>query len=270
MCVTALNAKLSGSAIGGNVLENGNHALSYQFDVENTSGQPNGLILPIPGDVVKLHDTSTYPDYLLKIWDEVQAKDTSPKRSYGKSLTTIVVRVGQYLVLYGKDIEDIKAIILQQPIGYQAEIGEELSDFYKEHYAGENIVVCLFESTAEMSTQPFLVEYTPYNPEYFRFPMMDAHDGSAPQKELVERDHTILFGIENDKDADGKEAKVSIPYAPSFINKSSYIGAQFKKNTQNGDLFVRIAKNHKADKIFNEIQMAWNFEEALAAMKPLN
>lgn len=269
MCVTALNAELSVTTICGNVLENGNHALSYQFDVENTSGRPNGLILPIPGDVVKLHDTSSYPDYLLKIWDEVQEKDTSPKRSHGKSLTTIVERVGQYLVLYGKDIEDIKTTILQQPSEYQAEIGEELSDFYKEHYAGENIVVCLFESTAEMSTQPFLVEYAPYNPEYFRFPMMDAHDGNAPQRGFVGRDHTILFGIENDNDLDGNEAKVSIRHAPSFINNSTYIGAGFKKNTQNGDLFVRVAKNHKPDKVFNEIQMAWTLDEALEAMQPL-
>jgi len=203
MCITVNHAALSKTKILSLPLENGNHFIAYSNSVKNTSGKPNAMILPVPGETTHemFHNTENYKDFLDEIIKKAALNKWEGWKSRGFKSKVILsadfenFQLGMYNIGLTKDFNDVQTFIQSQPEEKRPEVSESLQNFFKEKYAGWSFVVCLFDNNKTIDAQPIAFEYKPFGGNrLIYFPTMDAHDGQAPEVGgMVDVDHTFIY-----------------------------------------------------------------------------
>lgn len=205
MCITAGFAELENTRQGYLVDHvTKRHHIFYANYVRNLSDGPNCMILPIPGEVLELHDTTQFNEFL----DEsISSTNPIPKARgmTGGDKGIQFVEVGAYMCLIarGADVDEIKKALDRLPTNKRPEISADLLEWYLNFYGEKlNLVLCCFDSNELTEAQPMWVEFIPNHFEIAFFIGADAHDGGIPQiGENVDRDIEMVFachGIENE------------------------------------------------------------------------
>jgi len=247
MCITVNTAKLSKTKIISMPVGNDNHFISYSNNVKNLSGEPNAMILPIPGKSKRewFFDTTEYNGFL----DEIISKSSLEKDYYGirsrsalsKSKSLDFFELGNYKVVLADSWSKLISFIKQLPLNMQPKIKDDLSNFFQKEYASCSFVLCLFDSNKIIESQPIAFEYTPNDFNVLFFPTMDSHDGNPPKKhELIETDHTFIYehtGAQNENMFQ-KTVKLNSK-VPLFLKERKYRFFESKsKNVKNADTLI--------------------------------
>lgn len=249
MCITVNHAKLAKTKILSIPVGNGNHFMAYSNSVRNTSGQPNAMILPIPGKTKKewFYDTTKYKEFLEEIVDNSKLdEDYYGIHSKGISkgiLSAERFQVGNYDVVLSNSMEDLKSYIDSIDENKKPKLNEELVNFFTKTYPNCSFAVCMFDSDKTIDAQPIALEYTPNNPYELFFPTVDSHDGKAPNlTEMVSTDHTFIY--EHNGKQDGQLVKESTKLnsdVPDFLKNRKYRFFNSRSNREiNGDTFMSI------------------------------
>jgi hypothetical protein len=202
MCVTLGPAKLSKTLIyagesrhplDGRYI----HVLAYQNRALNQAGRANAMVLPLPSKAAMSSSNaiglSGYKDILKDLAKPIQSMSQvrEARRSLTKSVE--VFDVGSYSVVLASRAEDAVAAISQLPSDKQPQLNREIFTTYSKWYSGWPVAICCWNGKVE--PEPLLWWYEPVDPRKLFFPMVDAHDGKAPNLGRdVRRDHTILVG----------------------------------------------------------------------------
>lgn len=254
MCITVNTAVLTGTKIMSLHLDNGRHFIAYSNKVNNTSGKPNSMILPVPGVLKKewFHNTEKYKDFM----DDI-IKNTTDEHytgmlsrgilSKGISLSFDSFNLGMYKVGIAPSYNGIQEYINTLPKDERPSISEELSEFFKNKYAGWSFVVCAFAGDKKMESQPIAFEYDPFGPSLIYFPTMDAHNGGAPKMgENVDVDHTFIYehlGKQREdlymKDYSPFKNKEEKPEYPDFLKNRKYRFKELRGMAKNGDTYIK-------------------------------
>lgn len=247
MCITVNTAKLSKTKIISIPVGNQNHFIAYSNNVKNLSGEPNAMILPIPGKTKKewFYNTSDYKDFM----DEIISKSDLKEDYYGirsrgvlsKSKSLEFFELGNYKVVLAENFKKLIAFINQLPEKNRPKIKKELSDFFQKEYASCSFVLCMFDSDKTIDAQPIAFEYTPNDFNVLFFPTMDSHDGGAPKKhDLVETDHTFIYEHVGTQKEDMFQKTVKLnSKVPLFLKERKYRFVESKqKNVKNADTLL--------------------------------
>jgi len=259
MCITSAKAKLSKTRIMSMALDNGRHLLSYSNKAKNLSGKVNSMILPVPGKVNRdwFHNTTDYNDFLGDIEDQAYIEQF---RSRGMASNGIdrgflsfdEFQVGFYKVVTTDNIEALREHLNTLDESQRPDISDELLDFFKEHYGGWSFVICIFSGDKEMDAQPIMFEYEPVEFNYIYFPMMDGHNGGAPDLTgQVSVDHTLIVdfpGLEEDMVRKVKfEQEV-----PEVLKRRKFVSTKWKQSMRNGDMYVDLGELTRKSKDASE------------------
>ena len=250
MCITVNHAKLAKTKILSLALANGNHFIAYSNRVENLSGKPNAMILPIPGETKPewFHNTETYKDFLDEITEKCAFERYFPMLSM-RSAKGILQKfeLGMYSVGLSNNFEGIQQFLSELPENKRPEVSEELQKFFKEKYAGWSFAICTFDSEKTIDAQPIAFEYKPFAFDLLYFPTMDGHDGKAPEiGDLVNSDHTFIYehtGSVNEtlmQDSVHLNAKV-----PDFLQDRKYRSIYRSGRVKNYDTYINVTKMNK-------------------------
>lgn len=197
MSITSDLAELIGTIIANLVdFENSRHNLFYQNKMQNFSDGGNCMILPIPGKINKLHDTTEYGTFLEDIVKKLTPLSRSMSKGVSKGIT--ISQVGQYTVLQCDSI-DPKAIwreIGKLDSKIRPSINSRLIEWYREFYGPEwQLILACFNNKQELKAQPLWIEYEPFDFSKVFYPGADSHNGEPPLiGKPVHRDHTLLLG----------------------------------------------------------------------------
>lgn len=268
MCIVSKEAKLSKTRIMSMALDNGRHLLSYSNKVENTSGQPNSMILAIPGKVSRewFYDTSKYNKFLEDIENKAYLSYENSQGIYSRGISKGKLatkgfdrfKVGMYDILITDNIDNIYDFTegeehvnendLLKP-EFRPEISEELLSFFRTHYAGWHFVICVFSGTEVMESQPIMFEYEPNHPDWLYFPTMDSHTGGAPKLgELVEIDHTLIYEYPGLRKPVVRNMKFSQD-VPELLKRRNYVstkwGEDYRQKLPNGDMYIHVPSLEK-------------------------
>jgi len=257
MCMTVNKAALSATKILSIKLDNGNHFIAYSNKAKNTSGEPNAMILAIPGTTKPewFHNTEKYRGFLDEITEKARwQEDWNGIRSRGmkgKSLHK-EFQLGMYTIGLADSFDGAEAFINSLPKEKKPQVSEGLRNFLREKYDGWSFAVCCFDSNETIDAQPIAFEYTPFNPDLIYFPTLDAHDGDAPNLlKKVDADHTFIYEhtgkFENEVETDsfGRcSPKYQMKYVrlganvPDFLNNRRYRLSLAEGPIQNGDTYI--------------------------------
>jgi len=239
MCITAASAHLTSTKILSFQKENGEVFLAYQNEVMNESGK-NAMILPIPGKIKTLYDTSKYNTFLdtitlrTKISEEYNYGVLSGRggmtRGMSKSLSIEQKKVGMYNIVYSALMTDLEEVCKLEDV----KITPELLSFFNTHYKNFGFICCLFSSKYKMSAQPIAFDYEPINKEHIFFPTMDSHDGSAPKHTSVRLDHKISTLMNEGKLIEGEKDY------PDFLKNKMFGTYDLHFSDDNGDLYFNL------------------------------
>lgn len=251
MCMTSAKASLSKTKILSVELENGRHSLSYSNSVTNTSGIQNSMILPVPGKLNKkwFKDTAKYSKYLKEIERQAKLSRDESMGIYSRGFDVKGMRskgierfnVGMYDVLISDDIR--KTAERLGALGPQ--ISEELLSFFETQYKGWNFVMCIFEGSEKMDSQPIYFEYEPFNKSWLYFPTMDSHDGGAPNLEAnVSMDHSLMYDYPGLVDRVVHNVDFS-QKVPQKLMRRNYVSTKWDDRIINGDFYLHLPTLHK-------------------------
>ncbi len=252
MCITSRKAHLSQTKILSLPLENGNHFIAYGNSAKNESGKPNAMILPIPGRTKPewFHNTAKYKSFLndivkeatLSNWLGLRSRSLKAKSLKGDSFGSYEkFQLGMYTVGLADSFDGIAAFLVSLSDEERPEIGEELQQFFRNHYKDWSFAVCCFSSNKTIDAQPIAFEYTPIDPNLIYFPTMDAHDGGAPKlDEEVDVDHTFIFEHTGPREKKYAMEHIELDDVPDFLNRKKYRITPIYEFEQNGDTVVRI------------------------------
>lgn len=201
MCITTARAELSKTKIGliADYITRLHH-LFYANNVQNLSDGPNCMILPIPGQIKKLHDTTPYNKFMDELDRAFPPRQmrSSDSRSLSASKSITIEQVGAYTVVRCESIDAnaIQKALETLPENIQPKIGLPLLKWYEEFYGkGHQLILCCFNNKELKQAQPVYVEYVPINFSIGFFPGADSHDGNPPRMgKPVDRDHVLFFG----------------------------------------------------------------------------
>lgn len=251
MCITVKLARLTNTKILSLPLENGRHFIAYSNKVKNTSGEPNAMILPIPGETKQewFDNTESYKGFLEEIADNCDLHENYMgirSRGISKGMGILSAgydhfELGMYTIGLSKDIDALQGFIQSQPEEKRPEISDELLSFFKEKYAGWSFAVCLFGSDKAIDAQPIAFEYVPFDYNLVYFPTIDGHDGKAPDlNDHVLVDHTFLYEHTGPMIGDFYMQKSVTLKAdvPAFLKERRYREQSYQSHLQNGDTFV--------------------------------
>ncbi len=195
MCISVNNARLWGTSIA-NVADFNlhHHHLFYQNKVENLSSTPNAMILPVPGIVQKLHDTSAYGKFLDEVVEQLKPRG----RGMFVSKSVSIEDVGMYTIVRARVIEpaEVESALLSVSSHKRPYMKPSLLGWYRGFY-GKNteLLICCFDSKEATKPQPIWVQYEPHHFSKLFFPGADSHNGEIPNiGGKVERDHHLIFG----------------------------------------------------------------------------
>ena len=260
MCITVNKAALSSTKIMSLTLDNGRQFIAYSNKVDNLSGEPNSMILPIPGVLKQewFHNTEKYNDFMDDIIDNTTDEDYTGIRSRGLKgkfleLSYDSFSVGMYKIGIAASYEGIQQYIDTLPENERPKISNELSEFFKTQYAGWSFVVCAFAGNKKMESQPIAFEYEPLGEAFLYFPTMDAHDGGAPNVgEMISVDHTFIYEHTGEQKEDWEMHSYS-PYKnrnekpeyPEFLKNRKFRCKEFQGKMKNGDTYIKIEEMNK-------------------------
>lgn len=261
MCITVNPASLTKTKILSLPLENGNHFIAYSNVVKNSSGKPNAMILPIPGETNPslFHNTEEYKGFM----DEIVKKSGLDQyygllskglksRSLGDDTTLSFdqFQLGMYNVGLAKNFQGARDFLNSLSEDKRPVVSEKLKQFFEEKYAGWSFAVCVFDGTKAMDSQPIAFEYTPFAQEFLYFPTMDSHDGGAPDlEESVRADHTFIYEHTGTMKK-GKFIKEFITLeesVPGFLQNKKYRNSTLVGHHKNGDTFLHRKKMQDSD-----------------------
>ncbi len=262
MCISSGPAHFSKTKIMTVPVE-GKHFTAYQNNVINESGQPNALILPIPGTTKPEYfvDTTQYNKFLEEIVENMTPKSRGLTLSKGlKSKSFESFELGQYTIGLVKNLTGMLDFLKSVDESKRAKINPELLNFFAETYEGWSFAVCLFSSSKSMAAQPIAYYYEPFYPEALFFPTMDSHDGGAPKVGNVEMDHDFIVPANNHQTTDYFSQSV-----PDFIKNNSYSVIPFHNRSfgeANGDCYIDLQNNNKMSKLFDFAKVYRKLKEA--------
>ena len=234
MCITLKPARLNNTKILSIKLPNGNHFIGYSNKVQNLSGKPNAMVLPIPGTAKPefFYDTTKYKNFLNEIANATKPRSRGLMKGVSsKSLSYDKFEVGMYTVGLS-DSFDGAAFINSLPEEKRPEFSEEMGEFFRVKYKGWSFAVCVFDTTKTIDAQPIAFEYKPFD-DVLYFPTMDSHDGHAPKPERVDTDHVFLF-----EDTINGLNKLTLKGAPDFLQGRAYHQLTSEGYAFNGDTFI--------------------------------
>jgi hypothetical protein len=262
MCITVNHASLAGTKILSIPLENGNHFIAYSNKVQNLSGKPNAMILPIPGETSPelFHDTTKYKDFMSEIikkcgldkYRGILTKSIMRSRSLSDDddLSFDKFDLGMYTVGLAKGFNGVRDFLESLSEEKRPVVSEELKKFFEEKYAGWSFAVCVFDSNKAIDAQPIAFEYKPFENNLIYFPTMDGHDGGAPdENESVRTDHTFIYEHTGTMQRDKfiKEFVSLDAEVPEFLQDKKYRATLLKGHHKNGDTFIDANKMKDSD-----------------------
>jgi hypothetical protein len=244
MCITSASAKLSNTRILSMALDNGRHMLSYSNSATNLSGKKNSMILPIPGTLRKewFYDTRGYNNFLKDIENRAYIGYDESHGIYSRGTLSFNSKsfdrfnLGIYDVLIANDIRNM--VDRLGPTG--PEISEELITFFENHYSGWYFLMCIFEGSEKMDSQPITFEYEPKHPNWLYFPTMDSHDGSAPNlSEKVKMEHSLMYEYPGltDRIVNNMDFTQGVP---EILKRRNYVSTKWDKEYLNGDMYMSL------------------------------
>jgi hypothetical protein len=251
MCITVNEAKLSKTKILSLPIDNGRHFIAYSNKVINTSGKPNAMILPIPGNTKPewFHNTEKYKGFIDEIIDKCQMKKYEGWEERGflskglsDELSFETFELGMYTVGLAKDFSGIREFIDQLPEEKRPEISEELKEFFETQYAGWSFAVCVFGSDKAIDAQPIAFEYEPFAYNLIYFPTVDSHNGKAPNlNDFVDVDHTFIYEHtgEMTKKYYQNSVVLDTPEIPVFLKEKRYRAIDKRGMDKNADTFIK-------------------------------
>lgn len=222
-------------------LKNGNHFTAYENNAENLSKEPNCMILPIPG-VTKPEwfiNTATYNKFLTEIVKNTtpQSRGLSLFASASKSKGFTRFQLGMYNVGLCSGVVGITEFLETHIPSERPMVSDELLVFFRDTYdtriGAWSFAVCVFSGTENMKSQPIAYEYTPNDDRTFFYPTMDSHDGTAPKKERVERDHSLITPTQFNQYYEKND--FFSQEVPEFIMNQAYHSHEDDGRSQNGD-----------------------------------
>jgi hypothetical protein len=196
MCVTLEKSKMAATIVGGGVnYKARTHFLLYKNAVQNLSGRPNAMPLPIMGEVIDVRDTTSFNKFMDEIVEQTTPQTRGAKGFSSGSVKTY--QVGAYTILEAEDATPgaIMKAIRKLPQNHQPVMEKELLEWYKTHYGNPTLLLCCFTGAEALNSQPIMVEYEPRNFNSFLVPGADDHHGMIPNMGgITDRDHTLIFG----------------------------------------------------------------------------
>lgn len=239
MCITIDTAHLAKTKILSMVLNDKEHLIAYSNDVQNLSNRKNSMIFAVPGDMTQkdFYDTTKYADFLEELSDKAQNLIES-KGIKSRGILSVIesFKLGIYDIKLGKTKDLVDYIVKSSGMS----IYQSLLNFYVEKYPNDTLVMCEFDNDKKSSAQPIMFKYTPFDYDVLYFPMMDAHDGSAPENKLVDRDHTVIWHFpSSEKNKMFDRNVIFNAKVPEEIDNKNYIKMQFEHEHENGDLYIK-------------------------------
>lgn len=250
MCITIDTAHLAKTKILSMVLNDKEHIIAYSNNVQNLSNGNNAMIFAIPGKLTQsdFYDTTSYANFL----EELAEKSKNFYEFRSKSLSLSDDIESFKLGIYDIKISNVETLVDYIKSNQDIKISNDLLDFYLQKYSGQMLVICEFDTNKTSSAQPIMFKYTPTDHDILYFPMMDAHDGSAPKNKDVDRDHTVIWhhpSSEKNKMFDRNVIfDLKVPYD---IDNKNYIKMKFNGCQKNGDLYINYKdENYEPKLIF--------------------
>ena len=244
MCITLEPAKLSKTKILSFRKDDGNHILAYANKVKNTSGKPNAMILPVPGTLSSgmFYNTKDYNNFLDDIEKAITPRTRGLSMTKGISIGVEDFTLGMYRILISKNIYSIKEVLDSMGDDERPELSEDMYNFFATNYDSWSFVICCFQGDKEISAQPIMFEYVPFDPNILYFPGVDAHNGNAPVLgENVDVDHTLmtvdLYAYRSNYKVDNIFSQKE--KLPVFL-LNHYAGIQLDDTLPNGDWYLDI------------------------------
>lgn len=260
MCIVSAQAKLSKTKILSMALDNGNHYLAYGNKAQNLSGKQNSMILAIPGELRRewFENTKDYNKFLLDIENQAEISFTLSLGVRSKGIERFTI--GMYTVLITDDIEELFKVNHDPNVDLNL-ISEELKSFFKTHYKGWSFVICVFDGSETMDSQPIAFQYKPFDYNWLYFPTMDSHTGGAPDlKEMVEMDHTLMYEYPGLLDRVVQNVKFR-QEVPELLKRRNYVSTKWDTLFENGDMYLNLEELNKPTK---EHELIYNSFKRLA------
>lgn len=241
MCITSNKAELSATTIANIVdFKKKQHNLFYQNKMQNLADDGNCMILPIPGRIIALHDTTPFGKFLDDIIKKLTPIGRSMSQASQKGIS--LSQVGQYTVLTCDKIDpkEIIRAISSLDKSIRPSINARLIEWYREFYGPEwQLVLACFNNKVELKAQPLWIEYGPFDFNKVFFPGADSHNGEPPLiGQPVDRDHSLLLGTY------ASNSRGNLNFGPEFMGPKIITDTQWNlvKNqlfpvnmTTNGD-----------------------------------
>lgn len=261
MCITSEPAVLKGTILlahsfrdsAGNV----QNLLGYKNKAKSLIRGGNCMIFAIPaisGSKVEIIDMTDHHDLLddyAKLFQERSRGD-----SFGvKGLLSLsdrsieIVERGSYTVVIASQASDIPAALALVKPEKRPRVNQALFDGLDSLYGaweaegGKRFVIACW--AGDIDPEPILLHYRPI-PSFegkHVLPGLDAHDGGVPVPgELVETDHTIIVGLDDDNnEAYPKDADWDLRKVPADLRAKLprlVIGRKVNDDLPNGDWVI--------------------------------
>lgn len=176
------------------------HVLAYQNRALNKDPKPNAMILPIPSaeplEKKNTIDLTGYGNALKDIGHPVtnmRADRPNGEASFGRPGPVSIFRTGSYTVAIASEAGEVAAALATLPGDIRPQLNREIFKFYGEYYKGWPIAICCWAKA--IKPEPLMWWYKPKTPKRIFFPMLDAHNGKAPNtRKDPKRDHLLLMG----------------------------------------------------------------------------
>jgi hypothetical protein len=244
MCISTAPAELFGTKIGFVAdYTTKLHHLFYANSVQNLSNGPNAMILPIPGVIQKIHDTTDFGNFM----EDISHAFAPPMMRSGKLGASVakgitIEEVGAYTVLRCPVINAfaIEAALKQVPENKRPAISSALITWYRDFYGAQtHLAICCFDSKQMIKAQPIWIEYQPNDFAIGFYPGADSHDGTPPKiGKLIDRDQQLFFGAVLNDQPGNVQFSQSVPFPiknANWLNVGNVQGLG-----QNGDWYINV------------------------------
>jgi len=261
MCITREPAHLSNTIIyaaEANHPQHGDvHVIGYQNEVQNSSGGPNAMILPIPAveplGPENIIDTQGFRDVLKHYDKAVERMKPSLSRglrtrggSYGAATSKgfQIIESGSYTVVVAEKASGMRHGLDQVPKNKRPDIPASFMDALTKYYKDWPFAICCFDGDLG-NPEPLLWWFKPLFMSNLFAPAIDAHDGNPPNVDVkVDRDHTVVFASYNASNRAVEQSLLrdlqSVPAEHSWMFLANIVGKQIRERTGNGDFILPI------------------------------
>ena len=249
MCISLHASEMSSTKLyAGEAHHNGRyvHVLGYKNKAVSLSPGPNAMLLPIPTaeplGPENTFDTRTFDTFLDDIAQSTKTLTLSRGRSRGLLNDVYAIfDVGSYTVVTGRDMRALTLAAGTIPKEKRPELNLDVTLPMADLYPGWSFALCCWRGSIE--PEPLLWWYIPSNPDVLFAPALDAHDGKAPTKEMVQTDHIVTFGstlktpVRADRDVRYRRQP---PPEVAALLPTRAVGTQATGKMRNGDFFMPV------------------------------